>query len=75
MSIRIKVDSEVEGIESIVPFAKSLVKKAKICVFISKILQILKNNLCMICKIIKLVVQSLTIAIVFELIYYTNGHF
>ena len=44
MSIRVKVDSEVEGIESIVPFAKSLVKKAKICVFISKILQILKKK-------------------------------
>ena len=35
MSIRVKVDSEVEGIESIVPFATSLVKKGKffVCFF------------------------------------------
>ena len=36
MSIRVKVDSEVEGIESIVPFAPSLVKKAKIWCFYTK---------------------------------------
>ena len=37
MSIRVEVDSEAEGIESIVPFAASLVTKAKICFFLYQI--------------------------------------
>ena len=45
MSIRVKVDSEVEGIESIVPFAIFLVKKAKIWSFYNKILQLLKKKI------------------------------
>jgi hypothetical protein len=36
MSIRVRVDSEVEGIESIVSFATSLVKKAKIWCFYTR---------------------------------------
>ena len=36
MSIRVEVDSEAEGIESIVPFAASLVTKAKICFFYTR---------------------------------------
>ena len=36
MSIRVKVDSEVEGIESIVSFAPLLVRKAKNWCFYTK---------------------------------------
>ena len=53
MSIRVKVDSEVEGIESIVPFAPSLVKKAKIwCFYTKDIANFEKKSLSEIIKIV-----------------------
>ena len=57
MSIRVQVDSEVKGIESIVPIAPSLVKKGKNLVFLyQRYCKFWKKNLWMMYEIIKIVV-------------------